>query len=101
MCNYRELNKCKVTNDICPWVYWCDKIKAWKILSKAPKQCAVANKSEIPKGYYEVAFERQGYLYVRTDGAVIKMLNPFDYVPTIVKAYKTKNGEWKIRKTKE
>lgn len=97
-CNYRELNQCKVNSGVCPWVYWCDKIGAWKELSKAPKKCKVAEVAELPKGYYEVAFERKGYLYVRVENQTVKVLNVYDSVPLMVKMYKTKNGEWKLRK---
>lgn len=98
MCDYRELNQCKITNDVCPWVYWCDKVRAWKELSKTPKECKITEKAELPKGYYRVAFEKRGFLYVRIENGLIKIKNPYDEIPIMVKAYKTKNGEWKIRK---
>lgn len=97
MCNYREENKCKIENNICPWVYWCDKINGWKELEKAPKQCNLINSLPAPKGSYKVVFERHGYLYVQIDNQVIKLKNIFDYVPQFVKVSKYK-GNYKIKK---
>lgn len=101
MCNYRESTRCIINNSICPWVYWCDKIQGYKESTKMPNKCHVAETYEIPNGYYKVEFERRGYLYVNVDGTTIKILNPFDNIPFVVRMYKTKSGEWKIKKTKE
>lgn len=98
MCNYRELNQCKITNEVCPWVYWCNKIATWKELPKTPNVCKVSTTAKLPKGYYEVAFEKNGYLYVRVENQTVKVLNVYENVPIMVKMYKTKNNEWKLRK---
>lgn len=104
MCKYREDNKCKITQEKCPWVYWCDKIGVWKELSKMPKVCKVQATIEIPEGFNKVEFERRGYLYVRVStpiNQVVKIKNIYDYTPQYVKVYQTNKGEWKIRKIKE
>lgn len=97
MCNYRKDNICSITNEKCPWVYYCDKVGAWKELSKMPKQCKLSKQVEVPKGYNKVVFERKGFLYVQIDNQTIKFLNPYDYIPEYVKVYKSK-GELKIKK---
>lgn len=100
MCNYRDKNICRINNNVCPWVYWCDKINAHKELSKMPKHCRIIDSIPVPDGYNKVEFERNGYLYVKVDNQTIKIKNPFDYIPTMVKIYQSKSG-WKIRKIKE
>lgn len=98
MCDNRIENKCLITNSVCPWVYWCDKIQVWKELSKAPKNCPIKSEAPMPKGYYKVEFERKGYLYILIDDQLIKLVNPYnDKIPKMVKLYKSKNV-WKIRK---
>lgn len=98
MCDFREQNKCKVNNGICPWVYYCDRVRAWKELSKAPKTCRLSEDAKIPNGFSKVVYERRGYLYIRTKNEMIKILNPYDYIPEYVKIYKSENDEWKIEK---
>lgn len=97
MCNYLNKNICLITNSNCPFVYYCNKIKNWKILSSMPKKCKIQEKIEIPKGFYKVIMERKGYLYVEINGQTYKILNPFDNVPLYVKATKLKNGNWKLK----
>ena len=98
MCNFRVDNSCQITQSVCPWVYWCDKVQAWKELSKKPKVCNVQpNLEELPKGTYYVKFERNGYLYVSVEGGLEKIKNIFNYQPLTVQLYKYK-GEWKIKK---
>lgn len=100
MCNYREENKCKITKGVCPWVYYCNKLNAWKPLPKAPEKCKVLDLAEIPAGYSKVEFERHGYLYIKmSSGETIKLKNIFNNIPLFVKLYKS-NGEWKIKKEK-
>lgn len=99
-CVYRELNHCKKINNICPWVSWCSKICDWKERAGMEKYCKYLNKKEVPQGYYNVEFERKGYLYVTVNGTTLKLENPFKTIPDYVKLYKNK-GEWKIKKEKE
>ena len=63
-----------------------------------PENCKVKKDIEAPEGYYKVCFEKRGNLYVDMNGHVEIIPNPFDEVPIYVKAYKLKNGNWKIKK---
>ena len=99
-CVYRELNNCKKTNNICPWVSWCGKINGWKERSGMEKYCKYLQNKDVPHGYYAVEFERKGFLYVLINNETIKIKNPFNLIPDYVKVYKSK-GEWKIKKEKE
>lgn len=98
MCEYNKLNKCLITNDICPYVFFCNKQNIWKPLKSMPTQCKIKNKLMIPKGYYKVRMERKGYLFIDIDNITIKVKNPFEDIPIFVKASKLKNGTWKLRK---
>lgn len=100
MCNYRKDNYCTITQEKCPWVYWCDKVMTWKELSKMPKECKIATNAQVPDGYNKVLFERKGFLYVSIENMTIKIKNPYNYIPQFVKVYKAKD-EWKIRREKE
>ena len=97
MCQYRKENNCTVNNEICPWVYWCDKVNAWKELSKKPKECPIAKNVTQKKGMHKVEFARGKYLYVTIENQTFKLLNPFSYVPNEVKIKKYR-GEWKVIK---
>lgn len=100
MCEYLSGNKCKVNNDKCPFVYFCNKSNSWKPLKSMPDNCSIKSKKEQakpPRGYYAVAFERKGWLHVYVKGALHKFRNPFDTIPPYVKLYKDVNGNWAIR----
>lgn len=97
MCEYVKQNQCSLTNDICPFVYWCDRLHIWKPSKAMPEICNVKKSHEVPKGYYRVRQERKGYLYVDIDEITYKFKNIFDDVPEYVKVTKTKNG-WKLKK---
>lgn len=97
MCNHLNVNKCSVTNQGCPYVYYCSKTNEYKPSKNMPEKCKVALQVEVPKGQYRVRDVRNGYLYVDIDGQTIKVLNPFTKVPQFVKAFKTKTG-WRIKK---
>lgn len=99
-CIYREINMCKRTNNICPWVSWCSKINGWKERAGMEKYCKYLQKKEAPDGYYIVEFEKRGYLYVTVGNETVKIKNPFDLIPEYVRLYKSK-GDWKIKKEKE
>ena len=100
MCNYVviEEGKCKITKDICPYLYFCNKIKSYKPNASMPSNCKVKQNFEVPNGYYKVCFEKKGNLYVEVDGYIRIVANPYDTTPQYVKVYKTKAGEWKVRK---
>ena len=97
MCEYVEKNQCRVTQTICPYVYYCDKIQAFKPSQSMPLNCRIKEKAEIPKGYYKVVNVRKNYLYIDYNDITIKVKNPFDEVPLYVKVLKAKEG-YKIRK---
>lgn len=98
MCEYTKGNQCSITNEVCPWMYWCDRRQIYKPSRYMPENCNIKLKAEVPKGYYRVRMERKGYLYVDIDNCTYKIKNPFDDVPLYVKATKLKSGEWRLRK---
>lgn len=98
MCNYARENKCAITEEYCPYVYFCTKRNIWKMSSNAPEKCRIKEQYEIPKGYYKVQFERKGKLYVVVGDQTIPIANPYDYVPVFVKLRKNKEGKFYIIK---
>lgn len=97
MCEYVRDNQCVVTKTVCPYMYYCDKIRAYKPSSSMPSDCKVKQKVKIPKGCYMVRDERKGWLYIDYKDITIKVKNPFDTVPLYVYVQKLKNGEYKLR----
>lgn len=89
---YMDYCKCgKQKNEpICPHTYRCTKLLIWKELP-AMRDCPLRKDSG------NVQFERHGYLYVQHGNEVIKVKNPFDYVPenVIIRKYK---GTYKVVK---
>ena len=85
MCNYVNENKCKITGDICPYMYYCEKIRAFRASSAMPKECKIVVRKDVPKGYSIVRDERNGYLYVDYGEITIKLKNPYSIVPNYVK----------------
>lgn len=98
MCKYVRENKCSITEDNCPFMYFCTKINNWKPLNSMPENCMVKERFEVPKGYYKVRMERKGFLYIDIDNQTIKVPNPFEEIPLYVKAYKLRNGQWRLKK---
>lgn len=98
MCKYVRENKCSITEDNCPFMYFCTKINSWKPLNSMPENCMVKERFEVPKGYYKVRMERKGFLYIDIDNQTIKVPNPFEEIPLYVKAYKLRNGQWRLKK---
>ena len=100
MCEYVNLNKCCLTNDICPYMYLCNRTRIYKPSKYMPENCKVKNRANepIPDGYYRVRQYRNGYLYVDIDGQTYKIKNPFDDIPRYVKVRRLKNGEWRLKK---
>lgn len=97
MCEYVTNNKCMVTHDVCPYMYYCDKIRAYKPSQSMPTNCKIKEKASVPKGAYKVRDERKGWLYIDYKGITIKVKNPFDNIPLYVHVQKLKNGEYKLR----
>lgn len=101
MCKYliRENGNCNILNSQCPHVYFCSKQNRWRENKYFPKECKVAENKEIPTGSYRVCFERHGNLYVEINNHIKIFPNPFkEDIPKYVKAYKMKNGNWRIKK---
>lgn len=103
MCNYVniEAGKCKITKNICPYLYFCNKTKSYKPNASMPSNCKIKQNFEVPNGCYKVCFERKGKLYVSIDGHIEIIPNPFDTVPLYVKATKLKTGKWRLKKWEE
>ena len=97
MCNYVVENLCKITNEICPYMYFCTKLQSYQPLKSMPAQCNIELNAEVPQGYYRVRDERKGYLYVDIGDFTYKIFNPFEDIPLYVKATKTKTG-WRLKK---
>lgn len=95
MCEYLRLNKCSISNDLCPFVYFCEKQHMWKENKNIPKDCKVKERVSIPEGFCKVKMERKGFLYVDLGDSTVKLVNPFENVPQYVKVRKYKN-KWKI-----
>lgn len=94
--NYDEIPTCNKQegNPVCPHVRRCIEHHIWKPLAymaNCPIQSA-------PTG--NVQFERHGYLYVKVGDEVIKVENPYDYIPDNVHLRKYK-GTYKVIKEKE
>lgn len=99
MCEYVKENMCLITNDVCPFMYYCDKRSAWMPNKNMPKSCKQKQAQEIPKGCYPVREERKGYLYVDVNNQTLKFLNPFENIPLYVKLTKSKDGTYRIKKS--
>lgn len=97
MCEYVVNNQCRITQSVCPYVYYCDKIQAFKPSQNMPLNCRIKEKVQIPKGYYKVVNVRKNWLYIDYNDITIKVKNPFDASPVYVKVSKTKDG-YKVRK---
>lgn len=100
MCGYiiSNSNLCRISNQICPYMFFCNKESRWKPMASMPVKCKIKESMEIPQGHYKVCFEKRGNLYVNVDGNIRIIPNPFDYVPQFVKVSRLKNGEWKVKK---
>ena len=98
MCEYLIENNCQITNTVCPFTYFCNKVNKWIPSKQMPLNCKVKDKINIPKGYYKVRMERKGFLYIDIKGQTYKIKNPFEDIPLYVKVIKLKNGEWRLKK---
>lgn len=97
MCEYARQSQCIITHDVCPYMYYCDKIRAYKPSMSMPINCKIQERAKMPKGAYKVRDERKGWLYVDYKDITIKVKNPFDHVPQYVYVQKLKTGEYKLR----
>lgn len=97
MCEFAIENKCKIDQNICPWMYWCDKLQIWRPNKYMPKNCNVKNNVKSTKGKYKVRDYRKNFLYVDIGDITYKLLNPFDFIPDYVDVEK-RNGVYKVKK---
>ena len=94
--NYDEIPTCNKQegHPVCPHVRRCIEHHVWKPLAYMAN-CPIKS---APTG--NVQFERHGYLYVKVGDEVIKVENPYDYIPDNVHLRKYK-GTYKVIKEKE
>ena len=78
---------------ICPQVYRCTKLQIWKQLD-GMLNCPMRQNQG------NVKMARHGYLYVQVGDQLIKVENPYDYIPDNVHLRKYK-GTYKVVKEKE
>lgn len=91
MVNYDEIPTCNKQegHPICPHVRRCIEHHIWKPLAYMAN-CPIKS---APTG--NVQFERHGYLYVKVGDEVIKVENPYNYIPDNVELRKYK-GNYKV-----
>ena len=89
--NYDEIPTCNKQegHPICPHVRRCIEHHIWKPLAYMAN-CPIKS---APTG--NVQFERHGYLYVKVGNEVIKVENPYNYIPDNVELRKYK-GNYKV-----
>ena len=89
--NYDEIPTCNKQegHPICPHVRRCIEHHIWKPLAYMAN-CPIKS---APTG--NVQFERHGYLYVKVGDDVIKVENPYNYIPDNVELRKYK-GNYKV-----
>ena len=89
--NYDEIPTCNKQegHPICPHVRRCIEHHIWKPLAYMDN-CPIKS---APTG--NVQFERHGYLYVKVGDEVIKVENPYNYIPDNVELRKYK-GNYKV-----
>ena len=89
--NYDEIPTCNKQegHPICPHVRRCIEHHIWKSLAYMAN-CPIKS---APTG--NVQFERHGYLYVKVGDEVIKVENPYNYIPDNVELRKYK-GNYKV-----
>lgn len=89
--NYDEIPTCNKQegHPVCPHVRRCIEHHIWKPLAYMAN-CPIKS---APTG--NVQFERHGYLYVKVGDEVIKVENPYNYIPDNVELRKYK-GNYKV-----
>lgn len=85
MCNYVSGNTCRITGQQCPYMFYCNQIRAYKPMNSMPDNCKVATTQIPPAGFYKVVQSRKQWLYVRIGTQTIMIKNPYDEVPAFVK----------------
>lgn len=85
MCDYVSENRCKIVDDVCPYVYWCNKVNDWRPLSSMPKRCKRMDSLEAPEGFYKVRQSRKQWLYVEIGNMTVMIENPYNEVPAFVR----------------
>ena len=102
MCEYVNGNKCKLTKESCPFMYFCNKTLTWKESNTTSKNCKIKEDSvnKPPKGTYKIVFERKGNLYIDVNNEIKVVKNPYskDEIPEFVKLQKDKLGKWFVKK---
>ena len=95
--NYDEIPTCNKQEEhpICPHVRRCIEHHIWKPLAYMAN-CPIKS---APTG--NVQFERHGYLYVKVGDEVIKVENPYDYIPDNVELRKYKGNYKVVKENKE
>ena len=96
--NYDEIPTCNKQegHPVCPHVRRCIEHHMWKPLNFMAN-CPIKS---APTG--NVQFERHGYLYVKVGDEVIKVENPYNYIPDNVELRKYKvNYKVIIKENKE
>lgn len=93
---YSDFCKCmrQDKEPICPHVYRCPKLQIWKKLASMDGCIVRQNQGN-------VKMERRGYLYVQINDQVVKIKNPYDYVPSNVKVKKYKGKYMVVKENKE
>ena len=89
--NYDEIPTCNKQegHPVCPHVRRCIEHHIWKPLAYMAN-CPIKS---APTG--NVQFERHGYLYVKVGDEIIKVQNPYNYIPDNVELRKYK-GNYKV-----
>ena len=89
--NYDEIPTCNKQegHPICPHVRRCIEHHIWKPLAYMVN-CPIKS---APTG--NVQFERHGYLYVKVGDEIIKVQNPYNYIPDNVELREDK-GNYKV-----
>ena len=95
--NYDEIPTCNKQegHPICPHVRRCIEHHIWKPLAYMAN-CPIKS---APTG--NVQFERHGYLYVKVGDEVIKVENPYNYIPDKVELRKYKGNYKVVKENKE
>ena len=95
--NYDEIPTCNKQegHPICPHVRRCIEHHIWKPLAYMAN-CPIKS---APTG--NVQFERHGYLYVKVGDEVIKVENPYNYIPDNVELGKYKGNYKVVKENKE
>ncbi len=94
--SFDEIPICSKNNYPCAFIRKCYKELKW-IPSKYMEGCKIRNKIELPKGAYNVKFERKGKLYIDLGDKTICLSNIYDNVPDYVFLSK-RNGEYRLKK---